>query len=103
MPRSWAACTAAMIVQMWRTRHLLVRAGVTALVLLQVAWGSDVPFLPAQNLIGDSQILRFKPARRIKQEHNDFRKIYRTLGICGGQAFELVVHLGFLADRKSVV
>ncbi|HVZ89038.1 MAG TPA: hypothetical protein VHG72_18865 [Polyangia bacterium] len=50
------ACTAAAMALVWQQRALRVRLAVVALVAAQIAWGSDVPFFPAQNLIGDSQI-----------------------------------------------
>lgn len=46
-----AACTAALLVSAWRTRRVLVRALVVALVLLQLAWGGDAYFARAHEML----------------------------------------------------
>ncbi|MES1208787.1 MAG: hypothetical protein ABUS79_22855, partial [Pseudomonadota bacterium] len=50
------ACTAAALSLLWNQREQVVRFAVAALVGAQILWAGDVPFIPAQNLVHDSQI-----------------------------------------------
>ena len=61
---------------------------------------SAAPFL--DDLGRDAQILRLEPARRVEQQHDYFGKIDRALGVGGGQALELVLDLGALAQARGV-
>jgi hypothetical protein len=48
-----AACTAAMLVLAWRGGRL-IRCGVALLVIFQILWAGDVPFIRSHAMIGDS-------------------------------------------------
>lgn len=50
-----AAATVAAIVLAWES-HLAARLALVPLVALQVLWGTDVPFYPTHNMIGDNPI-----------------------------------------------
>lgn len=47
-------CVAATLSLIWQTRLYVIRGLATVLVGLQILWGSDIPFLPTNNLLGDT-------------------------------------------------
>jgi hypothetical protein len=49
------AATASCLILIWRTGGVF-RYAVAPLIVLQAAWGSDVPFITTHNLIGDSPL-----------------------------------------------
>jgi hypothetical protein len=49
------AATAACLVLIWRSAGVY-RFAVVPLIVLQIAWGSDIPFITSHNLIGDSPL-----------------------------------------------
>ena len=51
---------------------------------------------------GDLQVLRFEAARRVEQQDDDLGIIDRAPGVGGGQALELVLDLGALAQAGGV-
>ena len=60
--------------------------------------GGDVPFVErddeapafAEHQIGDAQVLRFEPQRRVEQQHDDLGEVDRVLGIGDRHFLELV-------------
>ena len=50
--------------------------------------------------VGDAQILRLEPARRVEQQHDDFGEIDRVERVGDRQLLQLVLHLGALAHAR---
>ncbi len=51
-----AGATVATVALVWRLRYWPARTAVGALVAFQLVWGSDVPYFPTHNQVGDSPI-----------------------------------------------
>ena len=52
--------------------------------------------------VGDSQILRLEPQRRVEQEHDDLGEIHRPARVGDGELLKLVLDLGALAHAGGV-
>ena len=70
----------------------------------------DIPFVQRddqraallQHLVGDPQILRLQPERRIEQQHDNLGEIHRMQCIRDGEFLQFILHLGLLAQAGGI-
>ena len=56
----------------------------------------------SSDLVGDAQVLRLKPARRVEQQHHDLGVIDRAAAVGRRQLLQLVLDLGALPQAGGI-